>query len=246
MLGLPGLILASGSDGILLEHPPRDCMSFVRRMSPRPQLCRFSDADSDDLTTRSDNRRRKSALHCLRVACLRRSWIGSIAVTAQCSHPLSEAETIKSSAELSLIGNTLANGKQAHRCVSHQPLATSALLRVACLRIRGVRAPAKPKFLPPSCPPPSFPELRRVPTLVVRHAETSCEPDWRPDQLRHSAGERGASTACPEPVANGKQLAGVCRIKALWRLHCCALPVCGFGEGERPAQNAELGEMAGK
>ena len=33
---------------------------------------------------------------------------------------------------------------------------------------------------------------------------------------------------------DGRQLAAVCRIKPLWRLCCCALPVCGFGEGERP------------
>ena len=26
----------------------------------------------------------------------------------------------------------------------------------------------------------------------------------------------------------------MCRINALLRLRCCALPVCGFGEGERP------------
>jgi hypothetical protein len=26
----------------------------------------------------------------------------------------------------------------------------------------------------------------------------------------------------------------MCRIKPLRRLHCCALAVCGFGEGERP------------
>ena len=29
--------------------------------------------------------------------------------------------------------------------------------------------------------------------------------------------------------STGKQLAAVCRINALWRLRCCALPVCGFG-----------------
>ena len=31
---------------------------------------------------------------------------------------------------------------------------------------------------------------------------------------------------------DGKQLAAVCRIKALRRLRCCALTVCGAGEGE--------------
>jgi hypothetical protein len=36
--------------------------------------------------------------------------------------------------------------------------------------------------------------------------------------------------------STGKQLAAVCRINALWRLHCCALGVCGFGEGRREAQ----------
>jgi hypothetical protein len=38
-----------------------------------------------------------------------------------------------------------------------------------------------------------------------------------------------------EALIDGKQLAAVCRINALWRLHCCALPVCGFGEGRREA-----------
>ena len=32
-------------------------------------------------------------------------------------------------------------------------------------------------------------------------------------------------------LVDGKQLAAVLRIKALRRLHCCALAVCGFGEG---------------
>src|SRR6516165_9647992 len=35
-------------------------------------------------------------------------------------------------------------------------------------------------------------------------------------------------------LVDGKQLVAVCRINALWRLRCCALPVCGFGgEGLR-------------
>ena len=37
-----------------------------------------------------------------------------------------------------------------------------------------------------------------------------------------------------------QQLAAVLRIKALWRLHCCALLFCGYGEGGREA----LGEFA--
>jgi hypothetical protein len=41
---------------------------------------------------------------------------------------------------------------------------------------------------------------------------------------------RGSAT-----LVDGKQLAAVCRIKALWRLHCFALPICVFGEGDRPA-----------
>jgi hypothetical protein len=36
-------------------------------------------------------------------------------------------------------------------------------------------------------------------------------------------------------LVNGKQLAAVLRIKALWRLHCCALGICGFGERRREA-----------
>ena len=39
---------------------------------------------------------------------------------------------------------------------------------------------------------------------------------------------------------DGKHLAGACRIKALWRLHCCALAVCGFGEGDRPVAQVIL------
>jgi hypothetical protein len=36
----------------------------------------------------------------------------------------------------------------------------------------------------------------------------------------------------PERSADGKQLAAVLRINALWRLHCCALPVfCWAGAG---------------
>jgi hypothetical protein len=31
----------------------------------------------------------------------------------------------------------------------------------------------------------------------------------------------------------GNNLAAVLRINALWRLHCCGLAVCGFGEGRR-------------
>jgi hypothetical protein len=38
-----------------------------------------------------------------------------------------------------------------------------------------------------------------------------------------------------QPDVDGKQLAAVCRIKALRRLHCCALPVCGLWEADRPA-----------
>ena len=37
-------------------------------------------------------------------------------------------------------------------------------------------------------------------------------------------------TPASRALIYGKQLAAVCRIKALWRLRCCALPVCGFGE----------------
>ena len=38
-------------------------------------------------------------------------------------------------------------------------------------------------------------------------------------------------------LVDGKQLAAVCRIKALRRLRCCALPVCGFWEqGDRTAR----------
>ena len=50
----------------------------------------------------------------------------------------------------------------------------------------------------------------------------------------------GARASTPWPSRVGvlllvdwKQLAAVCRIKALWRLRCCALAVCGFREGDR-------------
>jgi hypothetical protein len=43
---------------------------------------------------------------------------------------------------------------------------------------------------------------------------------------------------------NGKQLATVFRINALRWLRCCGLPVCGFGEGERPAMAAIKGDPA--
>ena len=33
------------------------------------------------------------------------------------------------------------------------------------------------------------------------------------------------------------------RIKALKCLRCCALPVCGFGEGDRPAAQAKAEEL---
>ena len=36
-----------------------------------------------------------------------------------------------------------------------------------------------------------------------------------------------------EALIDGKQLAAVLRIKALWRLNCCSLAVYGFGEGDR-------------
>src|SRR5262249_58390114 len=36
-------------------------------------------------------------------------------------------------------------------------------------------------------------------------------------------------------LVDGRQVAAVLRINALWYLHCCALAVCGFGEGRREA-----------
>ena len=50
---------------------------------------------------------------------------------------------------------------------------------------------------------------------------------------------RSATLARSRPnrpaLVDEKQLAAVCRIKTLKRLHCCALAVCGFGEGDRSA-----------
>jgi len=45
-------------------------------------------------------------------------------------------------------------------------------------------------------------------------------------------------------LIDGKQLAAVCRIEALWRLHCCALPVCGFGEADRPGSRSSRSTRA--
>src|SRR6516165_3119247 len=46
-------------------------------------------------------------------------------------------------------------------------------------------------------------------------------------------------------LVDGKQLAALLRIKSLWRQRCCALPVCGFGEGGRPAaSNKKRGRQA--
>ena len=96
-----------------------------------------------------------------------------------------------------------------HHRVSHQSLVASELLLVGSLRIWGGRPCRKPIFLPPSGPPRVFPELWKLPSR---------------ESVRLLS-------------LNGKQLAAVCRIKALWRLRCCALPVCGFEEGDRLATN---------
>ena len=59
-------------------------------------------------------------------------------------------------------------------------------------------------------------------------------------------GRRGTASAPASPaLINGKQLAAVCRIKPLWRLRCCALPVCGFGEGERAASGVRVSAQFG-
>jgi len=52
--------------------------------------------------------------------------------------------------------------------------------------------------------------------------------------------EEGASAPASPALIDGKQLAAVLRIKPLRRLHCCALGVCGFGEGRREAYHAAL------
>ena len=77
----------------------------------------------------------------------------------------------------------------------------------------------QPKFLPPSLGPRVFPELR--------------EARLGADQLVRSD-EKTKAPACVFRQAR-KQLAAVLRIKPLWRLHCCALAVCGYGEGGREA-----------
>jgi hypothetical protein len=71
-----------------------------------------------------------------------------------------------------------------------------------------------PKFLPPSCRPP----------LLL---------SWR----------SWVGTQSPTLV-EGKQLAAVCRIKALPRLHCCALAVfCWGGAGAPASATAEMAKI---
>ena len=64
-----------------------------------------------------------------------------------------------------------------------------------------------PKFLPPSRPPPLLQSCEKLGWHAVAYSR------------------------------DGKHLAAVCRIKALWCLHCCPLAVCGFGEGDRQAKS---------
>ena len=44
-------------------------------------------------------------------------------------------------------------------------------------------------------------------------------------------------------LIDGKQLAAVCRIKALRRLHCCALAVSDCGRAERLTTPADFGRF---
>ena len=125
-----------------------------------------------------------------------------------------------------------AHSRETPHCrVSYQGLVASGLLRVDCLRSRGDRPPGT-QISTPLRPPRIFPELRR--------------PRARQLRLLSLTGNSIAATTLSEPkrsrptrvaLVDGKHLVTVCRIKVLWRLRCCALPVCGLWE-ERELQNA--------
>jgi hypothetical protein len=52
-------------------------------------------------------------------------------------------------------------------------------------------------------------------------------------QPRHFVSYRNDRGRAEPALIDEKQLAAVCRIKASWRLRCCALPICGFREVDR-------------
>jgi hypothetical protein len=73
----------------------------------------------------------------------------------------------------------------------------------------------------------SAPVLSDPPSPELREAGLARSQEARRGQLRRSV-----------TLADAKQLAAVFRIKALRRLHCCALAVASVGEREhRPSQN---------
>jgi hypothetical protein len=91
----------------------------------------------------------------------------------------------------------------------------------------------QPKFLPPSPPPRVFPKLREAGlAFVVTDQAADCihilpEPE-------KAKGQQGRG---PRALVDGKQPAAVCRIKALWRLHCCGLLVHCWGGAGAPGKN---------
>ena len=54
---------------------------------------------------------------------------------------------------------------------------------------------------------------------------------------------RVAGSSVGRAIADGKQRVAVLRIKPLWRRRCCALAVCGYGEGGREASDRGRGPV---
>jgi len=87
----------------------------------------------------------------------------------------------------------------------------------------------QPKFLPPSFGPRFCPELREAGLAASRGDAVHPHPAvcWRkalPVRRVHPA------------LLDGKQPTAVCRIKALWRLHCCGLPRFVWGRSGSAGQ----------
>src|SRR6516165_3988769 len=95
------------------------------------------------------------------------------------------------------------------------------------------KAAAGVLFLIASIPPGM---LARIRDVLWRDCDNKQRYPWNPAPVLavdaslpcDFAGVLGGRAA----LIDGKQLAAVCRIKALWRLHCCALTVSA-AEGRR-------------
>jgi hypothetical protein len=118
----------------------------------------------------------------------------------------------------------------------------AAVLRIKALRrLRGCALPVcgfgegdrpAPKFLPPRPVRPGF--FLSCDFSGWQHHSESCSRRSQREAKR-SRPSRAALIDRKHTRSNGKQRAAVLRIKALRRLRGCALPVCGFGEADRPA-----------